>query len=277
MNKFRFYLGRYFAILPPPTAAGLFAGPMLAVLLLIGCAGDSSPSLRDRTGQTPAFVSTLPADAENHTPSLTPTPTTEPTATPSPTLTPQPTATPTPTPQPTATPTPTPQPTATPTPTPTPQPTATPTPTPTPQPTATPTPTVYNPSADGGVTQLADIDPELGERVASFDWVADGLTGKEWIPLSLARDLANHDVETAKILLNYPYMADELSELELQALRRLSSIARKDPEWARFLVDQLPCYDGCKTRLLGKCLRGPSRSGQSPNTDQLIITKKSDY
>ena len=255
MNKFRFYLGRYFAILSPPTAAGLFAGPMLAVLLLIGCAGDSSPSLRDRTGQTPAFVSTLPADAENHTPSLTPTPTTEPTATPSPTLTPQPTATPTPTPQPTATPT----------------------PTPTPQPTATPTPTVYNPSADGGVTQLADIDPELGERVASFDWVADGLTGKEWIPLSLARDLANHDVETAKILLNYPYMADELSELELQALRRLSSIARKDPEWARFLVDQLPCYDGCKTRLLGKCLRGPSRSGQSPNTDQLIITKKSDY
>ena len=85
---------------------------------------------------------------------------------------------------------------------------------------------------------MADIDPELGGRVASFDWVADGLTGEEWVPLSFARDLANKDVETAKILLNYPYMADELNELEYQTILSLKAIAGEDPEWARFLVTQ---------------------------------------
>ena len=88
------------------------------------------------------------------------------------------------------------------------------------------------------VGQLADIDTELAERAAEFDWVADGLTGREWLPLAGARDLAKYDVETAKILFDYPYMADDMTLLERQTITSLFQIARKDPERARWMAAQ---------------------------------------
>ncbi len=94
------------------------------------------------------------------------------------------------------------------------------------------------PSALRMVGQLADIDTELAERAAEFDWVADGLTGREWLPLAGARDLAKYDVETAKILFDYPYMADDMTLLERQTITSLFQIARKDPERARWMAAQ---------------------------------------
>ena len=163
---------------------------MLAVMLLVGCAGDPSPSSLDGTEQTPTATATLSARTA-------PTRTTAANPIVEPSVTPilAPTLRPTTEPEASAT--------------------SVPTRTSRPQPTATPTPAyAVPPSAADMVGQLADIDVGLAVAVAGYDWVADGLTGREWLPLAFARDLAKHDVETAKLLLEYPYMADDITPLE---------------------------------------------------------------
>ena len=198
------------------------------------------PQVPQRSGAGTTVVRTLTPTAAAAAPHSLPTPT--PLATSLPRPTPTPTYTPTPDPTKTLTPTPTLRPTKTPTPTPTYTPTLDPTKTPTPSltPTATPAPpgVQTHPSAKRFIRQLADIDLDLAKRAAEFAWVADGLSGKEWHSLVSARDLAKHDVETAKILFDDPYMAVDATQLKFQTTNSLFQIARANPELARWLVSQ---------------------------------------
>ncbi len=68
--------------------------------------------------------------------------------------------------------------------------------------------------------------------------MADGLTGREWLPLAFVWDLAKHDLETAKTLLGYSYMADDITPLEQKTIVSLFQVARTDPEMASWLVSQ---------------------------------------
>ncbi len=88
-----------------------------------------------------------------------------------------------------------------------------------------------------------NIDEELAEKIAGCEWVASGLTGKdwlrrEWLPLSFVRDLANADVSTARMLFGYPWMADDLTLLEYRTIIWLLQIAQEDPEFARLVASQ---------------------------------------
>ena len=189
----------------------------------------------------------LPAATPTFIPSPTamPTPALLPAATP--TFIPSPTAMPTPALLPAAMPTFTLLPTATPTPVllPAATPTLTPLPRATRPPAPEPTPTssltaeiAWDRFESVYIQRIAKIDTELAEKAARLSWVAKGLTGKEWIPLSLVHHIAEGDVTTALILLDYPWMADDLTTLELQTLISLVGIARKDPELARWAVSQ---------------------------------------
>ena len=235
------------------TAVGLVS--LVAVVLLTAC-GDRTQS-KPTSDLTPARVSSptgvrTPASTPitaAATQAPVPTPTHTPTAAPTITATPEPTVVPTfthtPVPTPTHTPTPTPTSTASPTPTITPTATHTPVPTPThtptaaPTTTASPTPTVVPTLAlSGQLGQIADIDLELAEQAASYGWVVDRVTGDEWIPLAIIRDLAKTDLETARLLVNASWVADSVTLHERQGMSALGAIAENDPEVARLAFNQ---------------------------------------
>ena len=155
--------------------------------------------------RTPVSTNTnTPSPSPSNTPTatLSPTPTNTPTSLPTPT--PTNTATPPPTPTPSDTPTPSPSPTATNTPTPSPSPTSTNTPTPSPTPTPTAEeraawrlsdiiPWFRNPPDNFSLEaarRIKDIwlqDSDLGDTVARFPWLADGVDYTEaFVPLVFA-------------------------------------------------------------------------------------------
>ena len=197
----------------------------------------------------PAAAPTSTATPERaNTPTATATtiPTREPTAAPTVTVTPERAITPTPTT--TTVPNPTREPTAAPTRTATPERAITPTPTtttvsnPTDEPTAAPTNTTTPERAivptAGKLFQIAEIDLELAQRAAGYVWVADGVTGDEWIPLAQILGLAKIDLETARLMVNSSWVADFVTKDELQGMIALRRIAGHDPEVARLAFDQ---------------------------------------
>lgn len=198
-----------------------------------------------------------------------PTPTTATTVTPthSPTPTPSPTSVPTATP--TASPTPTATPTATPTPTAvsTPSPAATATHTPTPTPTLTPEEAV-----DGRLTSLLpwfadpaeeevakaarwlrDIwlaDQGLGETVAQFPWVVDGINIKdksesavfveETYALQEIAVMATADIELARLLTSSTWVADDLTAGEVGLISFIENSKTRNRDFAVFALDIPP-------------------------------------
>ena len=97
-------------------------------------------------------------------------------------------------------------------------------------------PTASFPS--GQLHLIANIDFELAQRAAGYVWVADGVTGDEWIPLAKIRELAKTDLETARLMVNASWVADFVTKDELQGMAALLSIAERDPEVARLAFDQ---------------------------------------
>ena len=86
--------------------------------------------------------------------------------------------------------------------------------------------------------RIAKIDLELAKQIASYGWVADGVTGDEWIPLAITRDIAKTDLETARLMVNASWVADSVTMVERQGMSALHAIAEHDPGVARLAFDQ---------------------------------------
>ncbi len=85
---------------------------------------------------------------------------------------------------------------------------------------------------------IAKINLELAKQIADFGWVADGVTGGEWIPLAITRDIATTDLETARLMMNAPWVADSITMHERQGMSAIGAIAENDPEVARLAFSQ---------------------------------------
>ena len=79
---------------------------------------------------------------------------------------------------------------------------------------------------------------ELAERVASYGWVADGVTGDEWIPMVKIGDLAKVDVEVSKLVSNQPWVADGVTKHERNSMDYLHGISEHDPHLAMLVLQQ---------------------------------------
>ncbi len=200
----------------------------------------------DRTSVPPTYAPTaMPTRTAVPTPTVTPTVT----PTPGPTQTSAPTAMPTsadtlagtemPAGTTTLAPTAIPTPTVTPTVTHTPGPIQTSGPTETPTRTAIPTPTAVTASSFGGqIGAIAKIDLELAKQVGSYGWVADGVTGDEWIPLAIIRELAEVDVEVARLISGRQWLADGVTKHEQNGINYLIRISEHDPQFAMLVLRQ---------------------------------------
>ena len=78
----------------------------------------------------------------------------------------------------------------------------------------------------------------MAKQIADFDWVADGVTGDEWIPLAIIRETAETDLETARLMMNASWVADSVTLHERQGISALGAIAENDPEVARLALGQ---------------------------------------
>ena len=85
---------------------------------------------------------------------------------------------------------------------------------------------------------MADIDLELANQVAELSWVADGVTGEEWVPVAVIRDIAKLDVELAKTISLQSWLADGVTVLELNVLNTLALIGKSDRELAKRVLDE---------------------------------------
>ena len=82
------------------------------------------------------------------------------------------------------------------------------------------------------------IDLELAKQIADYGWVADGVTGDEWLPLAAIRRLAKEDVEVARLMSSQPWVADGLTKHERYGIWYLVRIAEHDPRLAMSVLRQ---------------------------------------
>ena len=137
---------------------------------------------------------------------------------------------------------------------PTPEPTAT----PTPEPTATPTltaeeliatehlskiiPWFRNPPNDfysDAAQIITDIwirDSELGDTIASLDWVGNGVTSSQIDSLVALRSIASRDPKLAKVAATHLWFSDGVSEDERVVLAHLDRISYENLELARTVM-----------------------------------------
>ena len=251
--------------------AACFALILVTTVVLLGaCDNEPVPTATTQPAATPTTLATSTPTASRmptRTPTVaatsmpTPTPTRTPTAaatsmpTSAPTRTPTAAATSLPTPTPSHTPTSTPAATAIPSQKPTaePRPTATanqsPTTTPTPTPTAAEiaasrlseiVPWFENPQAGshGFVAELLiDLwlsNGDLGNKVAGFPWVTDGVTDGERNFVAALGRIARADLELAKTVAKLHWVSDDVNDKERVTIQILDRIASEDIELAPY-------------------------------------------
>ena len=134
-------------------------------------------------------------------------------------------------------------------------PTPTPLPTPTPRPTATPAPTPTPPLVVGGVVLeptpenlplilLMEAHRQLGNRVAAFPWVTDGVNREESAIVSAFRDLAAQDAELAAQVIGMPFLLIRPHRGSAEAIRALTALQKDFPKDVELLQKQEWFRDG---------------------------------
>ena len=226
---------------PACRRAACFALIFVTIAVLLGaCDNEPVPTATTQLANTPTALATS-----------APTPSCAPTRTPTRAAAPKPSPTPshTPTPTPAATAITSQKPTAEPQPTSIAiqYPTTTPTPTPTAEEIAASRlseiiPWFENPQAGshGFVAELLiDLwlsNGDLGNKVAGFPWVTDGVTDGERNFVAALGRIARADLELAKTVANLHWLSDDVNDKERVTIQILDRIASEDIEFARRAV-----------------------------------------
>ena len=88
-------------------------------------------------------------------------------------------------------------------------------------------------------------DSDLGDLIAKMQWVSDGIDG--WVEGKAIRDLADlaeYDLESARIVAEYPWVTDGTNGLEQSAFALLGDIAKYNVEFARAVAASTWVADG---------------------------------
>ena len=94
------------------------------------------------------------------------------------------------------------------------------------------------------VARLWQLDPVLGEGVARYPWVVDGVTLTEAVALADLGVVAAEDLEWGGLLVDRPWVGDGMSTGEQLALHSLRRLAEDVPEALGLLVDRPWVADG---------------------------------
>ena len=226
---------------PACRRAACFALIFVTIAVLLGaCDNEPVPTATTQPANTPTALATstpAPSGAPTRTPTRASAPNPSPTPSHTPTQTPIPAAIPS------QKPTAEPQPTSTAIQ----SPTRTPAPTPTAEEIAASrlseiVPWFENPQADphGFVTELlVDLwlsNRDLGNKVAGFPWVTDGVTDGERNFVAALGRIARADLELAKTVANLNWVSDDVNDKERVTIQILDRIASEDIELARQAV-----------------------------------------
>ena len=82
---------------------------------------------------------------------------------------------------------------------------------------------------------IARVDAALGQQVAGFPWLTDGVTWDEGSAIGYIRNIARRDLSVAKNIAALPWVADNITVDESHAIRRLGIL---------FLSQSSEFYDG---------------------------------
>ena len=88
------------------------------------------------------------------------------------------------------------------------------------------------------IRRIANLDPELGRRVAALQWIADGISIEDQRALRDLLYIAERDSDLAGQLLELVWFADGVTEFERRALVVCWLLAGNDSGQTRLLFDQ---------------------------------------